>query len=269
MTPDALAALCAAAMPDEHLCAGELARICFGEGDSVIGDERAAAAYTTKQFGEYRAAWLLLVAVDPAAQGRGVGKALVRDVCERARADGAHDVHLANAIPRYVWPGVDVMNTRAGMLFEALGFTREHVGTNMAIDTRFRRDAPRGVVIERETGDGGVAFAARDFPHWVEELTHGIAIGSAFAARRVDDGATIGFACHSVNRRGWIGPMATDPTRQHGGVGSALVGALCEDLDRHGIGRGEIAWVSNLRFYGKCGARVSRVFLGGRLPLSP
>ena len=33
------------------------------------------------------------------------------------------------------------------------------------------------------------------------------------------------------------------------------------------LATGEISWVSNLRFYGKCGARVSRVFLGGRLQL--
>ena len=67
-----------------------------------------------------------------------------------------------------------------------------------------------------------------------------------------------------MNRAGWIGPMATDPTLQHGGVGSALLGALCADLESHDIRSGEISWVSNLRFYGKCGARVSRVFLGGR-----
>ena len=58
--------------------------------------------------------------------------------------------------------------------------------------------------------------------------------------------------------------MATDPTLQHGGVGSALLAALCADLEARGIATGEISWVSNLRFYGKCGARVSRVFLGGR-----
>ena len=38
-------------------------------------------------------------------------------------------------------------------------------------------------------------------------------------------------------------------------------------IEARGVTTGEIAWVSNLRFYGKCGARVSRVFLGGRLGL--
>jgi hypothetical protein len=61
--------------------------------------------------------------------------------------------------------------------------------------------------------------------------------------------------------------MGTDPDRQHGGVGSALLAALCGDLAQRGIPTGEISWVSNLRFYGKCGAWVSRVFEGGRLTL--
>ena len=51
---------------------------------------------------------------------------------------------------------------------------------------------------------------------------------------------------------------------QHGGVGSAVLSGLCADLEQRGAATGEISWVSNLRFYGKCGARVSRVFLGGR-----
>jgi hypothetical protein len=63
--------------------------------------------------------------------------------------------------------------------------------------------------------------------------------------------------------------MATDPTLQHGGVGTAVVAALCADLEERGCATGEISWVSNLRFYGKCGARVSRVFLGGRKILQP
>ena len=62
--------------------------------------------------------------------------------------------------------------------------------------------------------------------------------------------------------------MATDPDAQHGGVGSAVLAAVCADLDARGYTAGEIAWVSNLRFYGKCGATVSRVFQGGHLALT-
>src|SRR5205085_11652199 len=110
-------------------------------------------------------------------------------------------------------------------------------------------------------------FATVEYPHWVPELDRAVELGTAFAARDAT-GKTVGFSCHSVNRAGWIGPMATDPTLQHGGVGSAVLAAVCADLEARGLPSGEIAWVSNLRFYGKCGARVSRVFLGGRLRLS-
>src|SRR5262245_35128115 len=129
-TPAALAGLCATAMPQERLTEGELEHLCFGEEDERIGDERATAVLQTKRFGEYVTSWLTLVAVDPGAQGRGLGKELVHTVIERARELGATDLFLASAIPRYIWPGVDVFNTRAGMLFETCGFERDWVGTN-------------------------------------------------------------------------------------------------------------------------------------------
>ena len=272
MTPDALAALCSAAMPEEQLTVDELTHLCFGANDpgaadEIFGDERGAAVMQTQRFGAHVAAWLVLVAVHPDHQSTGRGKELVGAVIERAREIGARDVLLASAIPRYLWPGVDTANTRAGMLLETLGFDRDWVGTNMAIPTSFRREPPAGVVIEQETGTGAHDFAAEAYPHWVPELDRSVSLGTAFAAR-ASDGRTIGFACHSVNRAGWIGPMATDPTLQHGGVGSAVLAALCTDLEHRGFATGEISWVSNLRFYGKCGARVSRVFLGGRLKLS-
>jgi hypothetical protein len=152
------------------------------------------------------------------------------------------------------------------MLLESCGFERDWVGINMAIDTAFRRDPPTGIVVETETGPAAHDFAAVAYPHWIPELDRAVELGTAFAARNAQ-GETIGFGCHSVNRFGWIGPMATDPTRQHGGVGSAVVAAVCADLEARGCQTGEISWVSNLRFYGKCGARVSRVFLGGKLAL--
>jgi GNAT superfamily N-acetyltransferase len=266
MTPEALATLCAAAMADERLTVDELTYLCFGPGDEMIGDDRGAAVLQIQHFGKHVAAWLVLVAVDPPMQSAGRGRALVHAIADRARELGAHDLLLASAVPRYVWPGVDVCNTRAGMLLETCGFERDWVGTNMSIATSFRRVAPRGVVVERETGTGAHEFAERTYPYWVPELDRAVALGSAFAARD-EAGATIGFGCHSVGRAGWIGPMATDPDLQHGGVGSAVLGALCADLENRGCTTAEISWVSNLRFYGKCGAQVSRVFVGGKLTL--
>ncbi len=266
MNPDALAALCASTMPNERLTADELEYLCFGEPDEIVGDEHGAAVLQTQRFGTHVAAWLTLVAVEPGRQGKGTGKELVHAVADRARHLGARDLLLASAVPRYVWPGVDLGNTRVGMLLESCGFERDWLGINMAIASSFRRDPPPDFSVERETGSGAHEFAARAYPHWVPELDRSTALGTAFAVRD-PSGATVGFGCHSVNRSGWIGPMATDPQLQRGGLGSAILAAICRDLDVRGCVAGEISWVSNLRFYGKCGARVSRLFMGGRLPL--
>jgi mycothiol synthase len=263
--PDRLADLVAAALPDERLTIADLQTCCYGPDTDVFGDEHGAAALTVKRHGDLATAWLVLIAVHPDRRREGRGRALVEACATKARVAGAVDMHLGNAIPRYVWPGVDYRFTAALSLFETIGFEPYGAECNMAIATSCRADPPPGVVIVRETGEGATALAAICFPHWVDEVQRGTVAGTCFAARA--GGATIGFACHSVNRRGWIGPMATDPDRQRGGVGRALLGALCEDLAAQGLDDVEIAWVGPIGFYAKVGARVSRVFRTAKLTL--
>ena len=264
MRPGELAPLVAAALPDEGLAADDLERCCAGA--EVLGDDRGAAVIRITHTGGFTSAWLLLLAVAPASQRRGIGRALLGTAVERARAAGAADLHVGNAAPRYVWPGVDFAFTAALALFEACGFEPNGAGFNMGIATSFRAEPPSGVTIERETGAGAAGLAERAYPHWVDETTRSVEHGTCFAARA--GGETIAFACHSANRRGWIGPMASDPARQRGGVGRALLGAVCADLATEGLATADIAWVGPVGFYAKCGARVSRVFRTARLPLS-
>ena len=221
--------------------------------------------YTLQRRAEHVGVWILLVVVHPARQGQGVGKELVVAALDAARAQGARTAHLANAVPRYLWPGVDLANTRAGMLFETLGFTRDLVGINMRIATTFRRDPPPGVVVERETGSGAHEFATRAYPAWIDELDVAIEQRHRVRGTRSRTGATIGFGCHSCNRAAGSGRWRRTRTAQHRGIGSAVLGAVCADLEARRHEFGEIAWVSNLRFYGKCDASVSRVFQGGNL----
>jgi GNAT superfamily N-acetyltransferase len=267
VTPDpaVLARLVAAALPDEQLSAADLATCCFGPDTEVLGDGTAAAVLLCRRSGDTAFASLLLLAVHPDAQRSGLGRGLVRESADRARAAGAPDLHVATAMPRYVWPGVDFAHTAALSLFEAEGFEPYGAACNMAITTSYRSAPPAGVVVEREQTTGATDLARRAYPHWVDEVERGTVAGGCFAART--DGTTIGFACHSVNRHAWIGPMATDPERRGGGVGNALLAAVCADLEARGEVAGDIAWVGPVGFYAKAGARVSRVFRNARLVL--
>jgi GNAT superfamily N-acetyltransferase len=265
LAPDGLARLVAAALPSEGLVAGDLETCCYGPGTEVLGDEHAAAVLTVTGSGDLAAAWLVLLAVHPEHQREGRARALVTECARRARAAGAPDLHLGNAIPRYVWPGVDFRFTAALSLFEATGFEPYGAACNMALTTAFRADSPAGVVVERERGGGAVALAGRCYPQWCDEVERGVAAGTCYSAQ--DGGATIGFACHSVNRAGWIGPMATDPERQRAGVGRALLAAVCGALADAGRAEADIAWVGPIGFYAKAGATVSRVFRNAKLSL--
>lgn len=269
MDADRLAALCAASMPDEDLSADDLVRCCFEAGGDVIGDDRAAAAFVVKDYPEHglKNAWLLLLVVAPEEQRRGRGRTLLGKVIERCRKAGASELHTGNAAPRYVWPGVDLSNTEALAFFQALGFDAYDHGLNMLLPTSFRARVPDGVTVERESGDGAAQLAREHFPHWEDEVTRGVEQGGTFAARDAD-GVTIAFACHSVNRHTWIGPMATDPGRRSAGTGHALLAALAEDIERsYRVPAAEIAWVAPIPFYAKAGAVTSRAFRMHRLVL--
>jgi GNAT superfamily N-acetyltransferase len=265
LAPEGLARLVAAALPDEGLTAADLETCCYGPDSEILGDGDAAAVLTVMGAGDLAAAWLVLLAVHPDRRRVGRARALVAESADRARAAGAVDLHLGTAIPRYVWPGVDFRFTAALSLFEAVGFEPYGAACNMAISTSFRAESPAGVVVEREIGDGAATFASRRFPHWCDEVERGVAAGACYAARA--DGETLGFACHSVNRAGWIGPMATDPARQRGGVGRSLLGAVCAALSAAGRTEADIAWVGPIGFYAKAGATVSRVFRNAKLAL--
>ena len=61
--------------------------------------------------------------------------------------------------------------------------------------------------------------------------------------------------------------MATDPGRQHAGVGRSLLGEVCASLSDAGHTEADIAWVGPIGFYAKAGAVVSRVFRNAKLAL--
>lgn len=269
VTVAGLADLVHAALPDEHLSAADLLTCCGGEGSVTLGDGDGAAVVNVTRWSREVSpvAWILLLAVAPERQREGRGRALVDEAAEYARDQGARELHLGNAVPRYVWPGVDFRLTAALALFESCGFDPYGAEVNMAIPTSFRVPVPEGAIVTRENGDGAVRLATRIHPHWADEVGRATAGGTCFVARDIH-GATLGFACHSVNRHALIGPMATDPGRRGLGIGGALLSALCTDLrDAHGLEETEISWVGPIGFYAKAGARVSRVFRTARLAL--
>ena len=178
------------------------------------------------------------------ARGRASGKELVvRGPRCRPRARRTHR-SPRRAPSRATCGRASISPTRApGCCSRRSASTRDLVGINMTIATTFRRDPPPGVVVERETGSGRPRLRdAAPIPHWIDELDVAVEQGTAFAAR---DRAPVRRSGSDVTRataQAWIGPMATDPNAQHGGVGSAVLAAVCADLEarRHAVRRDRV-----------------------------
>lgn len=271
-----LATLVERALPDEGLTKGELAFCCWTDDSAVLalpaGDGAVAVAVTKE--GDRRIGYVRLIVVEPAAQRGGHGRSLLTAAHEWAFDRGAEEIRVGASAPFYLWPGCDFAHLGALCLFESFGYWTVGAELNMSCSTRHRAEPPPGARVVRvadpDDVDSVLALVRREWPNWETETARGIELGTCFAAIDEDDPEiALGYASHSVNRRGWVGPMATDTRRQHGGVGSALLGALCEDMQDRDLDRAEIAWVGPVRFYAKAAnASVSRVFRSLTLPRS-
>jgi hypothetical protein len=106
---------------------------------------------------------------------------------------------------------------------------------------------------------------ATEYPGWVDELTRAVDHGTAHVVvdhSSPDAELPVGVGAHSVNRLGWIGPMATFAEATGRGVGTEALAAVCADLASAGYASAEIAWVGPIRFYAKVsGATTGRTFL--------
>jgi GNAT superfamily N-acetyltransferase len=278
-----LAAVCAAALPDEELLAEDLEAACFDDPPVDTGDGRVgpsatfgvavdgaavgAVAVALRHLDDFTSAHVQLLAVHPARRRRGIGRALLGAAEAWASENGASVVQLGAAAPFYLFTGVDSRWTAALCLAEDAGYGRVGVELDLicptgqpavalALDGTEVRPARSAADV-----DAVVDFARRCYPHWVPELRRGAEAGTAVLARSVD-GAVVGAAAHSVNRAGVIGPVGVDPGRHGGGVGTAMVRALLGDLAVAGYRNAEIAWTSTMRFYAlACDARVGRASL--------
>jgi mycothiol synthase len=226
-------------------------------------------------------AYVKLIAVHPDARRQGRGHRLL-DAAERWAWDhGAPELCLEGAPPFYLWPGIDATATEALCLADARGYTVSGTGLNLALPNDFRAPTPEGIEVRRVVSDADVAavgqLVAGIWPQWSAETDRAIEHGCCHGAFTVAPGeaglrgqnaetAAIGFACHSVSRAGWLGPMGTDPDHRGGGVGRALLSAVCRDLMIAEMPTTEICWAGPLRFYAKSGATVSRVFRLYRKP---
>jgi GNAT superfamily N-acetyltransferase len=215
-----------------------------------------------------------LLAVHPAAQGRGIGRALVEAAEDWLRGQDAVEARFAGNPPCYGWPGIDVRYTPAACLAESLGYDRYQVAWNMTADLPPRFDeeanlarlAATGVSVHAAPAGERAAVAGFVRRHWNDAWAWEAeqATGCHYAER---DGEILGFAAWG-SRPLWFGPMGTAEAARGLGLGRVLLRRCLAEQAAAGLRSAQIGWVGPIRFYSRAvAARVERVFWLYRRPL--
>ncbi len=267
--PDALddiVALCVRAVPDAP-ARDELAGTLFTHDQPAVvrGDPSRGVVATVACDG---AAHIRILAVDPAARGRGLGHALVRAAEHDARAAGHHTIVTGADAPYFLWPGVPTTATALCCLFERHHYVRADIHFDMRVDLATIPGDPGGHALatpaERDEVD---AWMATHWSNWRAEVLRALDKGNLVLAR--DPGGTIAaFCAFEVNRVGYLGPVAVRPDLMGQGRGRPpLLGALHE-LRRRGRTETEVVWVGPVVPYAAVGGHVSNTYFVYRRELS-
>jgi ribosomal protein S18 acetylase RimI-like enzyme len=225
-------------------------------------------------------AYLDLIAVHPAARGRGAGRALLTEWEARAAASGATRSLAGENLRTYAWPGVDIRYTPAVAMLLRAGYVRTQAVYNMDVPlrdfaARSARMPSAGLEIRRgreEDAPAVAEHAERLWPEvWVRETAAALHRDPPPIFLALRGGRVVGFAAHGIHRPSLYGPIATDPDEQGHGIGEVLSGLCLEDMAARGVRTAQIGWVAEtaIPFYSRtAGARLGRCFWMMTKPLA-
>ena len=268
----AIAELCARAL-DRPPAAQELAGALFAPDDRVIvrGDPTiAVVASVPAPDGAAGEGYIRLLVVDPAYQGHGHGRALLR----AGEADVVGDRREPTVItvgadaPYFLFPGVETTQLAMLCLLERCHYHRDETNFNMDIDPATVPPGPGvGVLAAPADRPEVAAFAAEHWPGWSREALRALDGGTLVIGR--DRDGIVGFCAWDVNRAGLLGPVAVRGDLIGKGMGQPLVLSALHRMRVKPGGRVEVVWVGPIVPYARLGATVGRVFFVYRRTLPP
>lgn len=241
------------------------------QGSQLVG----AMLGGTRDSDEGTQGWIRLFATHPRQQRRGVATTLLQEFERRMQADGITKIAIANSVPCYFWPGLDVRYTPAFCFLQRHGYQQNGEGINMYVDLNSQSwDTSdeeaflslEGFSIRRLQPNDRIAFSdwlLRTWsPAWQAEglLTLKRDPIPCFVAEH--NGRICAFAAYGVASFPYsFGPTGTEEVLRGKGLGRVLFYRCMQDLKEHGHNYAEVSWVGPIVYYAKiANATIHRVF---------
>jgi len=221
-------------------------------------------------------AWVKLFGVEQTRRRKGIATLLFSRIEQTFLEAGARRVHIGNAVPLYLMPGVNPQYTEAYCFLQARGYHRNSDAVNMVVDLNAedfdtsedeqRLERQDGVLIRRVTIHEREAFSAWMREIWSEGWQEEALLSmeheppTTFVALR--DGKYVGFATYDVELfHRSLGPMGVLPEMRGRRLGAVLARRCLRAMKERGDSTCEIAWVGPVGFYARVAhARISTLF---------
>ncbi|MFE9613973.1 GNAT family N-acetyltransferase [Streptomyces sp. NPDC006012] len=257
------------------------------DGDRVVGAAYAVRRLTpmTGTDLEPEQGWIPFFFVDPAARGRGLGRALLTDALHWLHGHGRTRVDFSSYTPNYVLPGLDAeAYPEAAGLLESLGFRTLYEAAAMdrcLVGYRLPDDVTRrlgeltaqGHRFATPSDDDLVELLALAGQHfsadWARAIRECLAAGTPLdriVVARDPAGRLAGWAMHgaygSADER--FGPFGVLAEMRGTGLGKVLLHLVLERMRAHGAHSAWFLWTGERspagRLYRAAGFTTTRVF---------
>lgn len=201
-----------------------------------------------------------LIAVDPAARGRGQGHALL-EAAESETRDRGHKSLTIGADPSYfLWPGVPVRETALLCLLERRHYSRLEANFDMKVDlTSLPADPGDHHLATAEERPDVDTWMSAHWSNWRREVLRALDKGNLVLARD-EDGDISAFCAFEVNRAGLLGPVAVRPDLMGRGAGKGVLLGALQELRLRGRRCVDVVWVGPVVPYASVGGAVSNVY---------
>lgn len=248
------------AFPQLNLTEELFTELSKHEQSNVIRDEHGVAVTNGHN--------LVLIAVEPAFQRKGIGTSLLKKAEELIKADGHNDVYLCGSL----LPGVEA---------ESVDFFRKHgyeiTGTSVEMELDLKgfsapeASLPDGVTFGYFNGDNNrLIEAVREVDEeWVQYFGYNPTF-CGFNNGKLASFCIVGFddTCllsDGINKIGSIGCVGTVPCERKQGIGLQMVALAAEELIAKGCDKCFIHYTHLENWYAKLGAKTFyRFYAGGK-----